>query len=124
MQEAAEIQHQKDIESLKEDFGTNFDVSIEKTKQAVKFFGGEELAQILNNAGLGTDPTVVKAFHEASKLLKESSFVKAGTDQGNTAFDKKTAIVNFRKEHSKALHDATHPEHKHRVEELQRFYRM
>ena len=65
------IENQKHIESLKKEFGDTFDARINLANKALAYFGGEELAKVLNDYGLGANPTIIKALVKASEFITE-----------------------------------------------------
>jgi len=59
-------QQQKDVQTLKEKYGPEFDRLVDSAKAAAKEFG---LTQVLSDAGLGTNPVVIEALAKIGKLL-------------------------------------------------------
>lgn len=77
----AEIAKAQDaqIAEVKEAFGYDFEDKIKATNKALNYFGGEELLSLLKENNLGNNPIVIKAFHNASKLLSEHKGIEGGT---------------------------------------------
>lgn len=73
MSTQTETDHATNINTLKTEAGGAFDDWVNAATFGIQKVGGNELRDILNGAGLGTNPTVVKAFVQVGKLLAEDS---------------------------------------------------
>lgn len=58
--------------------GVGFDAKIGIALNAVEVYGGKELMQVLDNAGLGNNKHIIKAFYNAGKELKEENLTIKG----------------------------------------------
>lgn len=67
---------------LRKEYGTAFDERIAAGRSAIREFGGDELAGVLDAAGLGSNPTVVRAFVNAGMQLGKGPQFKDGEASG------------------------------------------
>lgn len=74
-----EADHGKNIEAIKTEAGPAFDDWIKATEFGIQKLGGDPLRDLLNNAGLGTNPLIVKAFMQAGKMMAEDTIPGGGT---------------------------------------------
>lgn len=73
---AVQQQNEEWVNSLRKEFGEAFDERVAVANKALQAYGGEDLVQVLAQAGLANHPTVVKAFVEAGKPLVEGKFAE------------------------------------------------
>jgi hypothetical protein len=71
-----ELEAAESIKELKNDFGLAYDQKVESARRAVTEFGGQELKDVLDQTGLGNNPTIVKAFAQVGEYLSEDKLVK------------------------------------------------
>ena len=81
MNEAADMQGQNE-EALKKEFGTAFDERVAAAKRGISEYGGDDLMGKLINAGLGSDPDVIRAFSKVGMTLKQSGQFKDAESSG------------------------------------------
>jgi len=116
------------VAALQKEFGSAFDQRIEVAKRAVDAFGGQELKDLLNQTGLGNNPTVVKMFAKIGKELLNDQIITADHEKtfGLTPDDAKREMNNklLDAEFRAAYYSATHPGHKAAVEEMARLMGM
>ena len=67
------------IRSLEAEFGPAFDQKIAVANHGIDKVGGEELRKVLNDAGLGANPVVLKAFLKVGGLVAEDNAGDGGT---------------------------------------------
>jgi hypothetical protein len=111
LQEEAENTAKAQVEELKETFGYDFDKEINKAKKAINYFGGEDLVNIIKEAGLGNNPTLIKAFQKASSLLNEDKIVTGSSPAAKSVRDVENEIASLRAdpEFAKALSNVGDP---------------
>jgi hypothetical protein len=112
---------QKGETELKKEFGTAFDDRIAAAKRGINEYGGEELMVALVNAGLGSNPSVVRAFAKIGMTLKQSGQFKDAEGSGRfgtTPDAAKDQIAEIRA--NPALYDKAHAEYKVLNERLTR----
>jgi len=83
----ARVKAVKDGEAaLRKEWGDKYDANTELMRRAVIDIGGDALKQVLDQAGLGNHPTVLKAFHQIGVRTAEDSSVRGdgGGDGGIT----------------------------------------
>jgi hypothetical protein len=108
---------------LKKEFGDAYEKRINVAVRAVKEVGGEELLKIINDSGLGANPTVVKAFAKLGMDYFESDKIVQGDKSGvfgiTPSEAKKRIDTILAQPHSnKAYFDKFHPEHELIVNEI------
>ncbi len=67
------------IRSLEAEFGPAFDQKIAISNHGIDKVGGEELRKVLNDAGLGANPVILKAFLKVGELVAEDNAGDGGT---------------------------------------------
>ncbi len=67
------------IRQLEAEFGGAFDQKIAVANHGIDKVGGEELRKVLNDAGLGANPVVLKAFLKVGGLVAEDNAGDGGT---------------------------------------------
>ena len=89
MAEAAKTQEAQElaasethIRELEAEFGPAFDQKIALVNHAIDKVGGEELRKVLNDAGVGTNPTVIKSYLQVAGLLTEDNTGDGGGGGG------------------------------------------
>lgn len=121
-----EARHQENIMALQKEWGAAFDQRIALAKEGALAVGGEELINILGEAGLGTHPTVIKALANIGKSLKEDSIPTSqhGAKFGLTPADAKREIdlKMIDKDFRDAYFDARNPGHSAAVAEMERLF--
>ncbi len=88
--------------------------------------GGDELKKVINEAGLGNNPHVVRAFSKAGKLLAEDG-VGSDRGSGNSPFGQMTpdeARGKALELQEQALNTENRIEKKRLNEEAQKFWKM
>lgn len=83
-QEAQELAtSETNIRQLEAEFGPAFDQKIALVNHAIDRVGGEELRKVLNDAGIGANPVVIKSYLQVAGLLTEDN---AGDGGGGGGF--------------------------------------
>ena len=113
-------------QSLRKEWGKAFDQNIALAQSAVKEFGGDELLQALDGAGLSNHPAVVKAMAKIGRAISEDEVIGGGKKQ---SFDKspaeaqaELANLGMDAEFTKALTQDNHPGHAAAVKRRQALY--
>lgn len=126
--------YSKDVESMKADrdkgeaelrreHGQGYDGFVETAKAALKHYADEEFVNFLESSGLGNHPQIVRAFGKIGKELIGDNKIKAPDKaMGVSMADLDTQIATFRREHSAALLNKTHPDNRRLTEELAKLY--
>jgi hypothetical protein len=106
---------------LKKEYGTAFDERIAAGKRALREYGGEEIGKILDQAGLGSNPVIVRAFVNAGLAMGHGPQLKDSESSGQfgtTPDAAKEQIAEIRA--NPALYDVSHAEYKVLNERLTR----
>jgi hypothetical protein len=127
-QKAAEERHASNEAELKREFGGAFEQRIALAQQAALTIGGEALIEALGEAGLGTNPVVIKALTKLGTMLSEDSIPKSqhGSVFGTSPEEAKNLIrtrmvdPDFRKRYM----NAGVPGHDDAVQEMLRLHEL
>jgi len=109
----AQAQSEKWEAELHKDFGTSFDARVASARAAMREYGTPELPLVIDAAGLGSQPDLVRAFAKIGMQLGSGPQFKDGETSGKfgtTPDQAKEEIATLRT--NPALLDASHPEHK------------
>lgn len=80
--EQQQQQQEKHKEELKKEFGDEFNSKITEAHRAYEVLGSKELGDLLDSAGLGNHPTVVKAFLNMHEKIGEDSLIEGSGGTG------------------------------------------
>lgn len=69
-------------ETLRREWGNDYNQNIELMKRAVEQFGGEDFKNIMRSTGLGNDPVLIKTFYNIGKAMAEDTLI-TGEPGGN-----------------------------------------
>jgi hypothetical protein len=106
---------------LKKEWGTAYDVNVNRAKIAAKHFGGDGLVNMLNASGLGNHPELVRAFAKIGGQMSEDQLrIGEGASFGITPEQAKREIGKLRA--TEAFLKKDHPEHAEAVEKMSAFY--
>ena len=125
-QERAEQFRTQAEQTLKKEFGNAYEEKIKHATNAVRQFGGDELADVLDSTGLGDHPAIVKAFAEVGRNLAEDTIGgSAKGDFGKTPEQAESEIKSLRQdtEFWKKYTDKRQPGHKEAVEKMTELYK-
>ena len=109
---------------IRAEYGVAFDERISAARMAVREFGGDDLANLMDETGLGNNPTVIRAFAKAGMALGQAGQFKEGNTGsfGITPADAQAEIASLRA--NPALTDTNHAEYKVMNEKLTRLYEL
>ena len=114
-----------DEAALKKEFGTAFDERIASARRGISEYGGDDLTEALVNAGLGSNPAVVKAFAKIGMAIKQSGQFKDAEGSGRFGTTPEAAKEEIAKIRANpALMDEKHPENKVLKDRLTRLTQM
>ena len=126
-QESRQVQVASMMEELKQEWGAEFESKGKQAGQAVQFLDKKikadgKLTDALREPGMGDNPLLIKALVAIGDMLGEKQI--AAKDTSNVfgvapgeARERAMGIIGDLKD---AYHDASHPNHKTRVEHVQR----
>lgn len=125
--QAAEQASQQSLEeaerAMRQEFGRGYDQNIRAAQRAIEDYGGDELAAILDQTGLGNNPAVIKAFAKIGKAMtsdKDLLGAQNGGDDGMTPDEAKAEASRLMA--NPAYMDKRHPEHNKLVTEVRRLF--
>ena len=125
---AVQQQNEEWIGSLKKEFGEAFDERVAIANKALQAYGGDELENVLAQAGLANHPPVVKALVEAGKPLMEGQFAESSKPvfsklSPSEAADK-VRTLRSDPDFMKHYKDSTSPKHQEYRQELNNLYKI
>ena len=106
---------------LQNEYGNAFPKRVEAAKRAMREYGSDELRQVLNDSGLGSNPHIVRAFANMGMTLESGPQFKEGESAGQfgtTPEMSKEQMAQIRG--NPAYWDNAHPEHKALVAKMAR----
>lgn len=80
VQEEREQQYAEAEKSLKQELGQKYGESLELARRAVRTFGGEEMAALLEESGLGNHPAVFRTFFNIAKAVADDTLVSGSPE--------------------------------------------
>lgn len=119
--------HEEAISSLKKEWGAEFDNQVKRANVAMRhLLPDAKDQQALVDAGLGSNPALLKALAKASLMMKEDEFVSHGEGRlaGVTpaaALEKARAIQS---DMSHPYRNPEHPNHKAAQDEVKKLYQI
>jgi len=123
---AAGTNHDAEVAALEKEAGAAFNDWVRAAEFAIEKLGGDPLRNAINNAGLGTNPHIVKALMQVGKLLSEDTVGDSRSEGGSRfgtlapaeARARGTDLLN------KALSEKNPTERKRLNEEAQKFFAL
>jgi hypothetical protein len=119
-----ETQRQEGLNKLRDTLGEDaYNVQITKAGQLIKEELGQEFHGYLQETGLGKDPKLVEAFMNlATKFYKEEPVPRDGSRTAMTKDQMQEEINLAMGNFDDPYHRPEHPDHKRRVNEIQKFF--
>lgn len=109
-------------ESLKKDWGPEYDANLAKVKAAVTHVGDPALTEWFNTSGMGSNPSLVKAFAKLGELLSEDA-IRGSTEPRISEMkeiDEKIQAMESNMEHP--IYKKNHPNHGAALKERDALY--
>lgn len=123
-----QIKNEENIKTLRQEFGTAFDERIVMANQALKEFGGQDAIEAITQAGLASNPAIVKMLSEVGKLIAEDKPVggKESTSFGITPSEAAAKIAELNSDPAflARVTNPNAPGHKEATAERERLYRI
>lgn len=116
----AREQIQGTLNTLKKEWGSDYERRLVLGERAVRQVGGDELVNLLEKTGLGNNPVFVKVFAEMGDILAEDGLIEGKVEGVLGAKDYQSKIEAIMMDPKHPLNDISHPGHKAAVEELTR----
>lgn len=108
-------------QALRAQWGRTYDRNVTMASRAVEQFGGPELADYLDETGLGNDPRLIKAFAAIAAQVGEDSLI--GDGEGDFVITPDAAKGEItRTLGNPAYFDANHPDHGATVERMRELF--
>ena len=120
-------QAEADELAVKETFGVKYDEKVNFARFALRQFGDDNLVNLLESTGMGSNPAVVKFFATIGEQLSDDRASGGAGGQSSSLATPELAQhalneFNTNTEKQKALWDAQHPNHKAAVEEREKLF--
>ncbi len=109
---------EKNLTSLKAEWGNAYDGKLAKAQAAVEKFGGKELMDYLTKSGLGNQGPIIKAFANAASIFGEDKLTPNPPGGGITPGDATQKITQIFGDKTHPYHLKDHPGHKSAVAEM------
>jgi hypothetical protein len=108
--------------------GTDYDVNIQAAGIGVRALGGDELAQVLEDSGLGDHPALVKSYARLGHMLREDRALAGKAAEGGFVASAQEARAEIGRLNGdpaflKAYTNDREPGHKAAVEKMERLFR-
>ncbi len=111
---------------IRKEFGDAHDESIALGKRVVQEFGGDELANLLNETGYGDHPVIVKFMAKVGREIAEDEILGSGGSHTfkNTPTQAQDAIRQLQLDQGFMAQytDRNHPSHKAAVEQMNKLF--
>jgi hypothetical protein len=91
--ETAKQVYKKAEESLRTEWGENFEKETTLTRRFVEKYGGQDLQQFLDQSGLGNDLRLIRAFNKAAHAVGEDSLI--GGEGPGAAPQRQPGVLNY-----------------------------
>jgi len=112
--------------ALRQQWGNAYDENVAMAKDAVRQLGGDELVKVLDETGIGNVPSMVKAFAQVGRYMREDQLIGAGRAarfamgpaEAKAAIAAKERDPEFRK----AYYTADHAAHAEAVKEMAKLH--
>jgi hypothetical protein len=128
LQVEAQVKAQEEVETIKKEFGSAFDARKDLANNALREFGGDEVVQLLNDAGLSNNPAIFRMLSEVGKLTSEDKPVgaKESRNFGMTPAEaaQKIAELNSDAAFNERRRNVMHPGHKAAMVEYERLFKI
>jgi len=126
---AIQVQEKDNIEKLKVEFGSAFDERINLAKTALNEVGGEEARMAILNAGLGSNPAIIKMLSEIGKMTSEGKMVDSGRVEAQFGITPEEAASKIAEKFAdpaflERYRNTMHQGHNEAVQELDKLYRL
>lgn len=111
--------------ALKNEWGYAYEDNLGIAQQTFnKFVGGRDdpAVKFLNESGFASDPRVIKLFHKIGAAMGEGRIVNGAKLPDADVASAQQKIGEMRGDPKSPFNDATHPNHKSAVQEMQRLY--
>jgi len=109
--------------ALKEEWGRAYDQNIKFAHKAFDEYGGEELATLMEQSGLGNNPAVLKAFANIAKTtMPDKDLVGAVEGAGRVMTPEEAQMEAKSLMSNPAYMDKRHPEHVGLVKKVQNLF--
>jgi hypothetical protein len=125
VENARTVNHNTSVETLKKEWGVEYDAKTAKAVRAVRSLGGEELTERLDETGWGDDPVLIRIFSRIGDMIGEDGFIKGGQVTFDSTIDAaKAKIAEMANDPKHPLWDENHPAHKAAVAEQTRLFQI
>lgn len=121
--ENARKRHNSAVETLKKEWGNNYDRKVVVAQRVINQFGGEELKKFLDDSGAGDNPHLVKALAEIGEILAEDGFISGRVEGEMSKADIMKKMEAMLLDPSHPINNLRHPGHAAALEEYKQLNR-
>lgn len=104
--------------SLRKEWGNAYDQKLNQAMRAIREFGGDDLANELDDTGLGNNVQLIKAFAEAGSKIMGDTTIEGQAENARTPAQLKAEIARIQSD--PAFYDADNLERPGMVQRMQR----
>jgi len=114
---------EKSTETLKKEWGYDYDKNVRAAQRALNVYGDAELQQLLNETSAGNNPAVIKFLATIGKEVTEDMAQNTTNNRLATSpLDAKEEINNVMADTSHAYFNPSHPNHEIAVEKMRQLH--
>ena len=113
---------EESVKTLKAEFGDKYDYNIQVAKQALKHYGGDEMAGNIAKLGLSSDPTLIKFLVKVGATLGDDQMKGIKNDGTIDNISLQEEIESIMKDTSGPYWNPQHPQHAQVTRKVQNFY--
>lgn len=112
-------------QELQRDWGDAYQSNVQKAVDVVKEFGGEDMLEHFKQTGYGSDPKFLNFLVKIAQTQMGEDTIDPGRDTRQTGlgYDEVQRRIN-ESYRDPAYLDKGHPDHKRKVEEVQRYFKL
>jgi hypothetical protein len=106
---------------LQQEWGPTYDTKVAQAARAARYFGGQQLIDVLNQSGFGNNTELVRAFAKIGSMMTEDS-LKIGRAHGFSISPDEARREANKLMASPGYTNRDHPEHGSIVEQVQQLF--
>lgn len=114
---------QKNLESLKTEFGDAYNAKMQLANQALDLFADESVKQALVKSGLSHDPAVIKMFAKLGTKLGEHKMIEGTPADSSSPADLQGEVDSYMKDMNSPYYNKAHPAHFETVKKVQALFK-
>lgn len=109
-------------DALRREWGDNYDGNLNLAKAAFRQYADPDLAQYLDETGLGNDPRFTKVYYKIGKAMNGATKVQGTAKSAEAPADIQRQIAEYRSKFNAELMDKSHPSHDIHVNHMRKLF--